>query len=254
MKPILGLLKQWDWGLFLAILFFLALPQVYRSYSVFLIGNAIPDANALATVAQWGFIELLLEVVQETFVLAIFFFVGRTVLTNENPGLPIRTAFTIVFVVSIVIAVVLFVLSDSFVNVIGTPQAIRETTSTFLKIKTAAIPIFLMSAASVIMVETVNRKKFILITAVLNVFYRVILDSLFYGGYPFSLDLGVLGVAWSDLLASLALLATILFLLKPLIAEGVGKWSSVFSFKDWKTYLRVSSGSGLDSLVRGHVP
>ena len=71
------LLRQWDWGLFLLILLYMALPRFYRSYSIYLIGNAIPDTNALATVAQWQFIELLLEVVQETFVLAIFFFVGR---------------------------------------------------------------------------------------------------------------------------------------------------------------------------------
>ncbi len=82
------LLRQWDWGLFLLIFLFMALPRFYRSYSVYLIGNAIPDPNALATVAQWQFIELLLEVVQETFVLAIFFFVGRGIQSKEGPGLP----------------------------------------------------------------------------------------------------------------------------------------------------------------------
>jgi hypothetical protein len=64
----------------------MALPRFYRSYSVYLIGNAIPDTNALATVAQWQFIELLLEVVQETFVLAIFFFVGRGMQRSEGTG------------------------------------------------------------------------------------------------------------------------------------------------------------------------
>jgi len=55
----------------------MAFLRFYRSYSVYLIGSVIPDTNALATVAQWQFIELLLEVVQKTFVLAIFFFVDR---------------------------------------------------------------------------------------------------------------------------------------------------------------------------------
>jgi hypothetical protein len=30
----------------------MALPHLYRSYSIYLIGNAIPDVNPLATVAQ----------------------------------------------------------------------------------------------------------------------------------------------------------------------------------------------------------
>ena len=79
------LLQGWDWGLLLLIFLYMALPQFYRSYSVYLIGNAIPDTNALATIAQWQFIELLLEIVQETFVLAIFFFVGKGLQSKDGP-------------------------------------------------------------------------------------------------------------------------------------------------------------------------
>jgi Na+-driven multidrug efflux pump len=244
------LLRQWDWGLFLLIFLYMALPQFYRSYSVYLIGNAIPDTNALATIAQWQFVDLLLEVVQETFVLAIFFFVGKGLQSKQGPGSQIKTSLTMIFLFSIVLAVTLFSLSSYFVAIIGTPETIREITSTFLKIKTAGIPIFLLSAACVIIVETVNRKKLILTLAILQVVYRFVLDSLFYGGYPFSLNMGVLGVAWSDTLASLALLITALILIRPLALEKLKNWRSLFSFQDWRTYLKVGAWSGLDSLVR----
>src|SRR4030043_2415656 len=94
---IKNLLKQWDWALFGLIFLYMALPRFYRSYSVYLIGNAIPDTNALATVAQWQFVELLLEIVQETFVLAIFFFIGRGIQSTEGPEHPIRTSLTTIF-------------------------------------------------------------------------------------------------------------------------------------------------------------
>ena len=200
-EKVRSLLLQWDWALFGLIFFYMALPRFYRSYSVYLIGNAIPDTNALAIVAQWQFIELLLEVVQETFVLAIFFFVGRGMQRSYGSGPPIRTALTSILLFSSVLAVILFVLSDNFVAVMGTPEAIREITSQFLRIKTATIPLVLLSMASVIIVETVNRKRFILTLAILQVVYLFIFDSLFYGGYPFSLNLGVLGVAWSEIAA-----------------------------------------------------
>lgn len=92
----------------------MALPQFYRSYSVYLIGNAIPDTNALASVAQWQFVELLLEVVQETFVLAIFFFVGKGIQSKEGPGPQIRTSLTTIFICSTIIAAILFSLSSNF--------------------------------------------------------------------------------------------------------------------------------------------
>ena len=250
MASIKSLLKQWDWGLFGLIFLYMALPRFYRSYSVYLIGNAIPDTNALATVAQWQFIELLLEVVQETFILAIFFFVGRGMQRSDGPGPPIRTALTSILLFSGLLAVVLFILSDSFVAVIGTPENIRETTSQFLKIKTATIPLFLLSMASIVIVETVNRKRFILTLAILQVIYQFVFDSLFYGGYPFSLNLGVLGVAWSEITSGSCLFITTLFLLRHIIFDKVRNLFSFFTLKDWRIYLRVGSWSGLDSLVR----
>ena len=228
----------------------MALPRFYRSYSVYLIGNAIPDTNALATVAQWQFIELLLEVVQETFVLAIFFFVGRGIQRAEGPGLPIRTSLTSILLFGSILAAILFLLSDNFISIIGTPESIRETTSLFLKIKTATIPLFLLSMASVVIVETVNRKRYILTLAILQVVYQFVLDSLFYGGYSFSLSLGVLGVAWSDAAASFCLFITMLFLLRHILFEKVRNFVSFFTLKDWKIYIRVGGWSGLDSLVR----
>lgn len=101
-----------------------------------------------------------------------------------------------------------------------------------------------------IIVETINRKKLILTLAVLQVVYRFVLDSLFYGGYPFSFNLGVLGVAWSDTLASLCLFITVLVMIRPLLLGKVRGWKSFFTFKDWRTYIRVGAWSGLDSLVR----
>ena len=119
-NSLIVLARGWDWGLYGLILLFMALPQIYRSYRVYLIGNAIPDTSALATVAQWGFIELMIEVVQETFVLGIFFFVGRTILRGDHPGYPMHTALSIIFWVSLVFAGSLFVSARMFVDVIGT--------------------------------------------------------------------------------------------------------------------------------------
>ena len=194
-EKIRELLQQWDWRLFLLILLYMALPQLYRSYSVYLIGNVIPDINALATIAQWQFIELLLEIIQETFVLAIFFYIGKGIQSNEGPGKPIRTALTTILLFSTIFAAIFFSISHHFVTIIGTPVEIQATTATFLKIKTASIPILLLSTASVMIIETINRKKLILTLAILQVAYRFIFDSIFYGGHSFSLNIGVLGVA-----------------------------------------------------------
>ena len=47
MRPALDLVKRWDWGLYSLIFLYMAMPQFYRSYSVYLIGNAIPAPTPL---------------------------------------------------------------------------------------------------------------------------------------------------------------------------------------------------------------
>ncbi len=127
-------------------------------------------------------------------------------------------------------------MSGSFVAIIGTPESIRVTTSQFLKIKTATIPLFLLSMASIVIVETVNRKRYILTIAILQVIYQFIFDSLFYGGYPFSLNLGVLGVAWSEITSGSCLFITTLFLLRHIIFDKVRNLLSFFTLNDWREF------------------
>jgi Na+-driven multidrug efflux pump len=78
----------------------------------------------------------------------------------------------------------------------------------------------------------------------MHVVYRFILDSLFYGGYSFSWNMGVLGVAWSDMLASLALLITAIILIRHVLFDKLKNWRSFFTFKDWRAYLKVGAWSG----------
>ena len=83
---ILAVKKQdqiWDWTLFLFILLYLILPTVYRSYSIFLIGNKLPTTNGLAIVSQWQFIQVFLEILQEAFVLPMFFFIGSKIKNSK---------------------------------------------------------------------------------------------------------------------------------------------------------------------------
>ncbi|MCJ7580321.1 MAG: hypothetical protein MUP98_07285, partial [Candidatus Aminicenantes bacterium] len=64
------------------------------------------------------------------------------------------------------------------------------------------------------------------------------------------MNLGVLGVGWADLAASLLLLVTALFMIRKTLFEKVRNFKTFFAFRDLKVYLRVGGWSGLDSLVR----
>ena len=246
-----GHLALWDWRLFAFILLFLALPGAYQLYRVQLVGNAIPDPGALAVVAQWQFVNLAIEVFQEATVLAIYFFVGSRI----SAGMPIqldrlKSVLALIAVVSAIFAVVTFTFRSSFVTIFETPAAIQEETSVFLGVTALGIPFTLLYAGLIVTLQALNKKGLILGMALMNVLVRFALDSVFFGGYSFSLDAGVIGAAWSSLLASMFLFVVAAYTLLATMRVPIRSVLTAPKFRDGWTYIKVGAGSGLDSLIR----
>ncbi len=250
MNNIKLILSRWDWGLFLSILGYMLIPRIYESYNIYLIGNTIPDASSLPIIAQWSFIALAIEVIQEATVLSLFFFVGSKINSHNDILQRIKTSLSSIVFLTIFLGLIVFLFADSLVEIIGTPKNIAETTSSYLRIKSISIPFSILSVAGIVLIESLNLKKIILLITIFKVLIAGILDSVFFGGYSFSLGFGVLGVASSNLIAEvLIFLLTILFILKSFKFSIRNFFQTPF-LKDWKILFRVGSFSGLDSLIR----
>jgi Na+-driven multidrug efflux pump len=244
-------LKAWDWRLFLFILLFLGLPNVYQIYRVYLIGNVVPDPGSLAIVSQWQFVGLVVEVFQEGTVLAIFFFLGSQLRSSATIQLDrTKSVFTFIFGASLLFSLGVFLFRDAFIALIGTSGEIQDQTREFLGISMFSVPFSLLSAAIVVLFEALRKRALVFILAVGNVLLLFVFDSLFFGGHAFSLDLGVIGAAWSTLLSSALLFALGAVLLFVNMRIPVSSLLARPSFRDMRVYLRVGLGSGLDSLVR----
>ena len=244
-------LRTWDWRLLLFILLFLGLPNVYQLYRVYLIGNELPDTGSLAIVSQWQFVGLVIEVFQEASVLAIFFFLGSQIRNSTAVQLDrTKSVFTFIFVASLLFAAGVFLFRDAFITLIGTSAEIQSQTRSFLGVSIFSVPFTILSAAIVILFEALGLRRLVFVMAIANIALRFVLDALFFGGHGFSLDAGVLGVAWSTFLASVGLLLVGLLLLVATKGIRMEALRAVPSFADMRDYLRVGIGSGADSLVR----
>lgn len=244
-------LKTWDWRLFVFILLFLGLPNIYQLYRVYLVGNQLPDPGSLAIVSQWQFVGLVIEVFQEATVLAIFFFLGSQIRNSAAVQIDrIKSVLTFIFGASLLFSVGVFLFRDAFIMLIGTSPEIQGQTRSFLGISIFSVPFTMLSAAIIVLFESLNLRSLVFVMAIANVVLRFALDSLFFGGHGFSLEAGVDGVGWSTLLASAGLFAlgvALLLRTKRVPLDSLRTWPS---FADMRDYLRVGLGSGIDSLVR----
>lgn len=243
--------RQWDWRLFAFILLFIGLPNVYQLYRVRLIGNEIPDTGSLAIVSQWQFVGLAVEVFQEATVLAIFFFLGSQIRNGTAIQLDrAKSVFVFIFGITIVFSIGLFLFRDAFITLIGTSPEIQAETRTFLGISIFSVPFTLMSAAVIVLFEALRLRNLVFVMAIVNVVLRFALDSLFFGGYAFSLEGSTANVGWSTLLASIGVFIVGLLLLVTVKGIVPGNLFAPPTFSDMREYLKVGLGSGLDSLIR----
>ena len=244
-------LTQWDWRLFLGILLFIGLPNVYQLYRVHLIGNELPDPGSLAIVSQWQFVGLVVEVFQEATVLAIFFFVGSQIRNGTLIQLDrAKSVFAFIFLASLVFSIGVFIFRDAFITLIGTSADIQEQTRAFLGISIFSVPFTLMAASIIVLFEALGLRRLVVIMALVNVLLRFGLDSLFFGGHAFSLEGDVSGVGWATLLASMGLLVVGFILLFQAKRVPQGYLTTRPTFAGLGEYLRVGLGSGADSLIR----
>ena len=100
------------------------------------------------------------------------------------------------------------------------------------------------------MFESLGLRRLVFAMAIINVALRFALDSLFFGGYGFSLGADVTWVGWSTLLSSAGLLVIGLLLLTRAKKLPSGYLTTMPTFADMREYLRVGLGSGADSLIR----
>ncbi len=244
-------LTEWNWRLYFFILLFLGLPNIYQIYRTGIIGTELPDPGSLAIVSQWQFVGLVIEVFQEATVLAIFFFLGSQIRSGAAVQIDrAKTVLFVIFVASLAYSAGVFMFTDAFVEIIGTPEGIREQTQQYLGISVFSLPFTVLAVAIVVLFESLGMRRLVLIMAFVNVALLFGLDMLFFGSGELSLQADVIGVAWSTLLASLALFLFGLVLLFRTKRVQLRSLVVLPSFSGLRTYLRVGMWSGTDSAIR----
>lgn len=207
--------EDWDWYLFLSIFLYQSIPSIYNSYSIHLIGNAIPDENSLSIASQWQFVQIFVEIIQEGIVLPIFFFVGSKFKNGDvelikqriNSSLKIILFFLTPFIL------ILYFQADSFVELINTPKEIANPTSIYLKIKVWSLFFGVANLALITILESLRKKRLLIKLMILKLILVIIFDSLYFGGFEYSLGLGIKGVAISNLIVEgLMFLAIVIYL------------------------------------------
>lgn len=240
-------LKKIDYRMFAALLVFGIVPTLYTTVRIFLIGQ-LPNTYSFSIAGQLQWVSVLYEILQETIILPLFFFIGTVVGNKDQLVNRIKTALIFTIAVYFSLSLVIFIFARPLVIFMAQDQSIITETVRFIRLQTIA-EIFITSVKFILVVLVViKRDKNIYYVLLIQLVLTVFFDLLLFSNLPFSLNADIYGIPISNIIVNIILFGSALWLLKQ---NGINVFTKTkLDFKWFPVLYKVGGLSGLETLVR----
>jgi Na+-driven multidrug efflux pump len=195
-----------------------------------------------------GWINLIYEIIQEAIILPLFYFIGKVL--NDKKQLTSRIKSGIIFtgIVYSILAIILIIFVKKILIGMAAGTEILETSTIYIRIESIA-NIFAMLLAFVMVVFTsIGKEKYLYWLLGGKLVLSLFLDIFFVSTLPFSLNLGVNGIGYSNIISNIILLIISFFFLKKEEIIVIG--NTAVDFLWLKELGKIGGISGLESFVR----
>lgn len=242
--------RGFNWKMLLILLLATLLPSIYTTLRVYFV-NGIPDSSSLSIAAQISWLNILFEILTEALLIPLFAIMSnKNKCTQINRSTKLFLTFSVMTVFGLLLSVIVFSLSTQFLQLLQIDKNILEQSSSYIKIEVWAIFISLLSKVFLIDFTIRNKRSFVIGIAAFQVLITFITDFFFISNASVSLQLGVNGVGYSNILISSLILVTSLIMF--IFIEKDRKLN--LSYENCKNffilYFKQGSLWGLESLVR----
>ncbi|MBO5479889.1 MAG: multidrug transporter [Clostridia bacterium] len=240
-------LRKINYKLFLALLVLGLVPTIYTTVRVFFLGQ-LPGEYSFSIAGQLSWVNLLYEILSEAIVLPLFFFIGK-VLTDKNEfANRMRTGLLVSVGAYMVLSVGIIAFAKPLLSLMATDKAIIDASATYIRIESVASIFSLAFNFIMVGMVTLGKEKYVYALTAVKLVLCLLVDTFMVSTLPVSLNLGVNGIAFSNIIVNVILVATAIILLNK---EGIFLFQKAkLSFGWMKDFAKVGGISGLESFVR----
>ncbi len=147
-----------------------------------------------------------------------------------------------------VLSVVIIVLAKPLLSLMTTDKAIIDASATYIRIESVASIFSLAFNFIMVGMVTLGKEKYVYALTTVKLVLCLLVDTFMVSTLPVSLNLGVNGIAFSNIIVNVLLVATAIILLRK---EGIVLFQKAkLSFGWMKNFAKVGGISGLESFVR----
>lgn len=247
MLKIKNTLKNINYKLFFALLIMGLCPTIYTTLRVFWLGQ-LPGEWSYSIAGQLSWVNLIYEVINEAIILPLFYFVGKVISNKEDFTNRIKTGLIITTAIYLLLTVIIIIFIKPLLELMATSPNIIEESAQYIRIESIANVFSILTQFILVALVSLGKDKKVYIITGIKVALCIILDLFLVSSLKCSLNLGVKGIAVSNIIVNMLLLVITIILLKK---ENVNIFNKEkMDFKWSKDFFKIGGVSGIESFVR----
>ncbi len=233
--------------LLIALISIMVLPSLYQTIRVNFLGD-LPSDSGINIASQILWLSLIYEIAQEALILPLFYLFGKSLSNTKEFENKVQTGFIVTLGIMACLSAILFIYSQNIVIFMEQSEQIIGQTTQYIRLETIAIMFATLVKYMMVVIISLNKDKYIYGLLAVQMTLSILLDSMFFGPFKFSLDMGVIGIAWTNIIVNIAILLATYISIRQYGLKLLSVNQMSFTWmKEWWT---TGVFSGLESLVR----
>ena len=240
-------LSRINYKLFAALLILGLAPTFYTTVRVFFLGQ-LPGEWSFSIAGQLSWVNLLYEIMNEAIILPLFYFIGKVKEDKNKFSNCVRTGMLISLVIYTLLSSIVIIFAEPLLTLMATDTSIIEASASYIRIESIANIFSILTQFALIALVSINKSRYLYTLTGAKLVLSLISDTFLVSTLPFSANLGVNGIGYSNVIVN-AILLVISFIL--LAKEGIKIFAKTKLNFAWTTeFAKIGGISGVESLVR----
>ncbi|WP_406617543.1 MATE family Na+-driven efflux transporter [Mycoplasmopsis adleri] len=208
----------------------------------------MPNNWSYSIAGQLAWINLIYEIINEGIILPLFYFIGKVINNKKDLTNRIKTGLLMSFIIYLFLSGIIIAFANPLLRVMATNKEILYDSTVYIRLEAIANIFIILQNFVLICLTVLNKRVYFYIITFLQLFLYVSFDTFLVSTLRISANLGVNGIAISNILVNLILFAMSLIFLNN---AGINIFTkSKLSFAWMKEFLKVGGISSLESFIR----
>ena len=239
--------KNVNMKLYFSLLIMGLCPTIYNTVRIFWLGE-ISSEYSYSIAGQLSWVNLIYEVMSEAIILPLFYFMGKALLNKNEYANRIKTGLIISFAIYFVISAGVIIFTEPLLKLMATSPDILESSIDYIRLEAIANIFSILTSFSLVSLITLGKEKSVYALTISKLILVSIIDLFFVSNVSISLNLGVNGIAISNIIVNIIMFVITMYILFKMGINIFNKEKLNFNWA--KDFFKIGGISGVESFVR----